>query len=220
MPDAPHRSRHRARIAVGLALLVGVCGFGVMVHQQMPSWYARLWHPLEYENAVRTEADRYGLDAALIAAVAEAESGFVPDSRSSQGAVGVMQILPNTARFIARQPSRPSPSPEDLTNPEVGIAYGAWYLRYLIDRHGSVPSALAAYNAGESNLRRWEEQAENQGRSLRVPDDIPFTETRQFVERVENLADLYRRSYDDRLGPSVPGLALAKAPRRIVATER
>jgi soluble lytic murein transglycosylase len=220
MPDPPRKTTRRIVLAVALTFLVAVAGAGVVVHRTMPAWYARLWHPLEYQDAIRTESDRYGLDAALVAAVAEAESGFVPDSRSSEGAVGVMQILPGTARFIARQPTRPSPSPERLTEPEVGFAYGAWYLRYLIDRHGSVPSALAAYNAGESNLSRWEEQAENQGHSLIVPDDIPFTETREFVARVEELARVYRRSYDDRLGAPVPGLALVKAPRRIVATQR
>jgi soluble lytic murein transglycosylase len=221
MSRPPHRSPRRRRWPLFGAAVIAVLAVGAIgVHRAMPAWYARLWHPLEYENAIRSEADRYGLDSALVAAVAEAESGFTPDSRSSEGAVGVMQILPGTARFIARQPTRPSPSPERLTEPDVGFAYGAWYLRYLIDRHGSVPSALAAYNAGESNLSRWEEAAESQGRSLRVPEDIPFTETREFVSRVEDLAKVYRRSYDDRLGAPIPGLARVTARRRIVATER
>jgi soluble lytic murein transglycosylase len=220
MSSVPDRPRRRIWPAIAVVFAVALAGGAIGVHRSMPAWYARLWHPLEYENAIRTEANRYGLDPALVAAVAEAESGFTPDSRSSEGAVGVMQILPGTARFISRQPTRPSPSPERLTEPEVGFAYGAWYLRYLIDRHGNVPSALAAYNAGESNLSRWEAGAELKGRSLRVPQDIPFTETRDFVSRVEELAGLYRRSYDGRLGEPIPGLARATVRRRIVATER
>jgi soluble lytic murein transglycosylase len=184
-------------------LIVVVLGLGLawlLVHQAMPSWYARLWYPLHYEVAIVENAGRNGLEPALVAAVIETESGFVPDSRSSQGAVGLMQVLPATARFVAEGPRRPSPAPERLEDPEVNIAYGTRYLRYLIDRHGSVPLALAAYNGGEANVDRWLAEAEAAGRTLRVPDDVPFPETRAFVERVLELRGVYRRTYAEELG--------------------
>ncbi|MEA2277967.1 MAG: soluble lytic murein transglycosylase, partial [Solirubrobacteraceae bacterium] len=182
-----------------LALVAIVGGAWFEVHRTMPSWYARLWYPLEYEDAVRTEAARNDLDPALVAAVINTESGFVPDSRSSQGAVGLMQILPETARFIAQGPGRPSPPPDHLETPAVNIAYGSRYLRYLIDRYGTVPLALAAYNGGETNLTDWLSQASKSGKTLEIPRDIPFSETRDFVSRVLDTTPIYRRAYGDRL---------------------
>ena len=183
-------------------LIVVVVGLGLawfLVHQAMPAWYARLWYPLHYERTIVEAAGRNGLEPALVAAVIQAESGFVPDSRSSQGAVGLMQVLPATARFVAEGPRRPSPPPDRLEDPHVNIAYGTRYLRYLIDRHGSVPLALAAYNGGEANVDRWVTEAEAAGRTLRVPDDVPFPETRAFVERVLELRGVYRRTYGEEL---------------------
>ncbi len=184
---------------VALTALVIVGGAWLEVHRTMPSWYARLWYPLEYEDAIRAEAARNDLDPALVAAIINAESGFVPDSRSSQGAVGLMQLLPETARFVADSSDRPSPSPDRLGVPAVNIAYGSRYLRYLIDRYGTVPLALAAYNGGETNLADWLEQASRRGKPLQVPRDIPFSETREFVARVLDAVPIYRRAYRERL---------------------
>jgi soluble lytic murein transglycosylase len=190
-----------------LLVLLALAGLGIAwyeVHQTMPAWYARLWYPLEYEDAIRTEAGRNELDPALVAAVIDTESGFAPDSRSGEGAVGLMQLLPATARFVATLPDRPSPPPGALETPAVNIAYGSRYLRYLLDRHGSLDLALAAYNAGETNVARWIDEAEAGGGALNVPADIPFPETRSFVTRVEEATPIYRRAYGDRLGLATP----------------
>jgi soluble lytic murein transglycosylase len=196
------RSAVSTRLATALVVVVGLAIAWLLVHQAMPGWYARLWYPLHYERAIVDNAGRNGLDPALVAAVIETESGFVPDSRSSQGAVGLMQLLPATARFVAEGPDRPSPGPARLEDPEVNIAYGTRYLRYLIDRHGTLPLALAAYNGGEANVERWEAEAAAEGRTLRVPEDVPFPETRAFVGKVLDLRGIYRRTYADRLAPS------------------
>jgi soluble lytic murein transglycosylase len=194
--------RRRGRRVGALVLVLAAVGLAwFAIHRTMPAWYARLWYPLEYTQTIRTEAAREHLDPAFVAAVIYRESKFVPDSRSSRGAVGLMQLLPSTASFIAAQPNRPALPPDELTDPEVSIAYGAWYLRYLIDRYGSAPLALAAYNGGESNLQSWMRRARDEGRSFRVPDDIAFPETRHFVSAVADATTIYRRAYGDRLGP-------------------
>lgn len=209
---APRRRRRIAWLLVALVLLGGLGVAWYEVHQAMPAWYARLWYPLHYADAIRTEAARNDLDPALVAAVIDTESGFVPDSRSSQGAVGLMQLLPGTALYLARGPDRPSPSPDRLEVPEVNIAYGSRYLRYLIDRYGTVPLALAAYNGGETNLTRWLEGARRRGTDLRIPDDIPFSETRGFVRTVLHEVPIYRRAYGDRLfTPSREGRVVTTA---------
>jgi len=198
---ARHRRRRR-RIGLLIVALVALGALGTLgyqVHQSMPAWYARLWYPLEYEQVIREEAARNDLDPALVAAMIDTESGFVPDSRSAQGAVGLMQVLPETARFVSELPRRPSPPPQPLEDPVINIAYGTRYLRYLIDRLGTVDLALAAYNGGESNLQEWLDEAGARGEELRIPQDIPFAETRGFVGRVQEAVPIYRRAYGDRL---------------------
>ena len=97
-----------SRVATAIVLVLGLGLAWLLVHQAIPGWYARLWYPLYYEEAILEHSARNGLEPALVAAVIQAESGFVPDSRSSQGAVGLMQLLPATARFVAEGPRRPA----------------------------------------------------------------------------------------------------------------
>ena len=156
-----------------------------------PSWYARLWYPLRYSAIVRGHAGHYDLDPALLAAVIEAESKFNPDARSSAGAVGLMQLTPTTAKGIALYTGGHHFRLSDLTNPEINVRYGAWYLRHLLDHyHDNERLALAAYNAGEENVDHW--QSEHQG--------IQFEETRDYVKKVERLKKIYRRAYASQLG--------------------
>ena len=193
------RGRGLRRLVVLLVLLAGAGAGWYALHQAMPGWYARLWFPLERVTVIRDEAARYDVDPALVAAVIYEESGFVSDSRSSQGAVGLMQVLPSTARFVATLRPRPSPSPDRLAEPEVNIAYGTAYLHYLLDKYGDVPLALAAYNAGTANVDRWRQEANAEGRALVVPDDVPFPETRSYVEDALRTRDIYKRAYADKL---------------------
>jgi soluble lytic murein transglycosylase len=186
---------------LALGLFLTVCGLTwLAIHRAQPDWYARIFYPLEHVETIRAEAKRYELEPALIAAVIRQESGWVPDSRSAPGAVGLMQVLPSTARFIATHEERPSPPPDQLEDPAVNIAYGSWYLRYLIGRYGSTRAALVAYNAGETNLAEWVAKARADGRDFAFPDDVPFPETRAFVADVEHDVGVYRRAYRAELG--------------------
>ena len=131
---------------------------------------------------IRQQAAEKHLDPALIAAVIYAETKFDPRS-SAAGAVGLMQIMPQTAEFLARRSGATTFTIADLGTPAVNIAYGSYYLRYLLNEyHGNVIDALAAYNGGESNVDRWIADARAQGHALTV-DDIPFPETRAYVRR-------------------------------------
>ena len=111
--------------------------------------------PLTNADLIRQQAAEKRLDPALIAAVIYAETKFEPRS-SSAGAQGLMQIMPQTAEFLARRSGATTFTPTDLGTPQVNIAYGSYYLRFLLDRYGGDKTlALAAYNGGEANVDRW-----------------------------------------------------------------
>jgi soluble lytic murein transglycosylase len=170
-------------------VFAGVGVFAYLQHTE-PAWYARLWYPLHYSAIVRTHASEDHLDPALLAAVIETESKFNPDAHSSAGAVGLMQLTPRTAKGIALYTGGTRFRVSDLTKPDLNIRYGAWYLRHLLDKYRDERLALAAYNAGEENVDRWQKAHEG----------IQFSETRDYVDRVERLQKIYRRAYASQLG--------------------
>ena len=179
------------RRLLSLLVLAGGLLVAVLVLQgSAPGWWERLWYPLEYKEIVRGHARNYNLDPALLAAVIYQESKFKPDAQSSSGAVGLMQLLPDTAKGIALHTGGSQFRVEDLYNPEINVRYGAWYLRHLLRKYGDERLALAAYNAGQNNVDRWK----------RDGLAIQFPETREYVDRVEELKGIYRRSYGDELG--------------------
>ena len=111
-----------------------------------------------------------------------------------------MQLLPQTAEYLARQSGATTFTVADLATPQVNIAYGSYYLRFLIDHYGGqVMPAIAAYNAGATNVDRWLAEAQADSHTFTI-DDIPFPETRAYVERVLNAQGDYRRTYPTQLG--------------------
>ncbi len=174
-----------AVLVVGAALGGGFA----YAHSTEPGWWVRIWYPLRYEAIVRGHAQNYRLDPALLAAVIYQESKFRAHARSSSGAIGLMQLLPDTAKGIAVHTGGSRFRVADLDNPEINVRYGAWYLRHLLDKYGDERTALAAYNAGQENVDRW--RAHGAG--------IAFSETRHYVKRVEHLKVLYRRGYHREL---------------------
>lgn len=156
--------------------------------------------PLRHEDIIRQQAKEKGVDPALIAGVIYAESRFRDGQVSSAGALGLMQITPDTAHDIARRSGGIAFEIDDLAKPQVNIAYGAFYLRELLRHYGGNEAlALAAYNAGLTNVDRWLREAGGQGRTFRV-QDIPFPETRGYVQAVEDAQRDYRANYADELG--------------------
>jgi peptidoglycan lytic transglycosylase len=122
--------------------------------------------------------------------VIEAESKFNPNARSDAGAIGLMQLTPATAKGIAQYTGGSRFRLSDLTNPDINIRYGAWYLGHLLEKYKNERLALAAYNAGQDNVDHW--QAAHEG--------IQFPETRDYIAKVERLKKIYRRAYASQLG--------------------
>ena len=197
---ARRRSVRRRRIAavLGAALVAGLA-----VSLTWPGFHHAVREialPLRHEDIIRQQARDKGLDPALIAAVIYAESRFRDGQTSAAGAQGLMQITPATARMIARKSGGVAFTVRDLGTPQVNIAYGAWYLRYLMGRYaGNETFALAAYNGGEGNVDRWIAAAERRNEALTIAA-IPFSETRTYVQRVRDAQREYRRSYRRELG--------------------
>ena len=150
--------------------------------------------PLAYTSVIREQAVAKHLDPALIAAVIFAETKFDPRT-SSTGALGLMQIEPATAEFLAHRSGATSFQLSDLATPEINIRYGAYYLRYLLDQYGGNETlALAAYNGGQTNVDHWLAQAHAAGSSFTI-DSIPFSQTRAYVRKVEQAQRSYTTQY-------------------------
>ena len=176
------------RRLVFLLLVPLVLAGGLLLYAQSaePSWWLKLRHPLEYEHIVLGHAGNYDLDPALIAAVIYRESRFDPNAVSESGAVGLMQLLPDTAEGIAELTGGEGFVASDLYDPEINVRYGAFYLRRLLTKYdGDLELALAAYHAGQGNVDEWLDQG---GR-------IEFAETREYVDDVLELSERYRKAY-------------------------
>jgi soluble lytic murein transglycosylase len=179
---------------------IAVTGLFVVVAATMLHQATRnLALPLSDASIIRKQAAEKQLDPALIAAVIYAETKFDPRP-SAAGAEGLMQILPSTAYYLAHLSGGVSFSASDLSQASVNVAYGSYYLRYLLDHYnGNQMLALAAYNGGLGNVDKWVAHAQQQGRPLSVAE-IPFAQTREYVRRVLGAERAYRATYPQQLG--------------------
>lgn len=178
-------------LVVASALLLVVAGAAAWVVDAKPDWYLRTRYPLEYENTIRTYAAERHLDPSLVAAVIYAESRFDPNVVSGVGAVGLMQVLPETGRFIARSTGGTDFVEADLRDPDLNVRYGTWLLDYLRARYdGDIETALAAYHAGPANVDKWR----------RSGNGIQFPETQAYVGEVTRVRQIYAQAYGRDLG--------------------
>lgn len=186
--------RRRRWLALGAGAAIVGLGAGVLVASgTFDHALQELTLPLKHEDVIRQQAGEKSVDAALIAAVIYSESKF-SDATSSAGARGLMQITPEAAKEIERLSGGTTFRLDDLSDPEINIRYGTFLLRELLDRYqGDEAAALAAYNAGPGNADEWG------GSDLNV-SDIPFPETRAYVEEVLEKRGAYREKYARELG--------------------
>jgi soluble lytic murein transglycosylase len=195
----PTRRRFRSggrkrRIGVAVvALIVGLGSALLIFRGDVEDTIRSVTLPLKHEDVIRQQAQEKDVPADLIAAVIYAESRF-RDQTSSAGARGLMQITPQTAQIIEDKSGGSTFTLQDLSNPDLNIRYGTFYLKYLLDRFdGNEVAAIAAYNAGETVVETW-------GGAGLTESDIKFSETRGYVDDVLAKRDDYRRSYRSELG--------------------
>lgn len=184
---------------LGKALLVAVILLAlVLCAFWLNEYMEKRKYRLDYPGEIMASSAEFNLDPYLVAAVIHCESGNRPAVVSAKGAVGLMQIMPDTGGWIAAKLSLANFTEPMLTDPALNIRLGCWYLRYLLDRFDGVRShALAAYNAGPGNLQKWlEDEAYSQDGLL---TQIPFAETGSYVERVEKAYEKYKKLYSDEL---------------------
>ncbi|MGE5407941.1 MAG: lytic transglycosylase domain-containing protein [Syntrophothermus sp.] len=187
-------TRRRRLVAFGAVAALLVAAIAILASAGVfDKAIKELTLPLRHDDIIRQQAREKGVDAALIAAVIYSESKFA-DQTSSAGARGLMQITPAAAKFIEKQSGGTTFKLSDLSDPEINIRYGTFLLKELLERYeGDEVAALAAYNAGPGNADRWG------GSRMRV-EDIPFPETRAYVEEVLEKQKAYRESYAKELG--------------------
>jgi soluble lytic murein transglycosylase len=153
-------------------------------------------YPLAFWTMVKQHAEQRGVDPYLVLALIRQESLFDTRARSSATALGLMQLLPSTAKRIAKQVGISSPSPEALFEPEVNLALGTQYLKDLLQRYSNNWfKAIAAYNAGESAVDRWEKEIDTDDIEEFV-ERIPYGETRGYVKLVMRNHRIYKKLYD------------------------
>lgn len=151
---------------------------------------------MPYRQVIFKEAEVNGIDGYLIAAITKTESNFSPTAVSVKGARGLMQIMPDTGKWVAGQKGMPNYTSDLLFNPEFNINIGAYYVSDLYKEYnGDTVVVLAAYNAGRGNVKKWLEEKTWTGDRNNI-DQIPFPETRQFIRKVLFYQQTYRHLYD------------------------
>ena len=157
--------------------------------------------PYKYSEYVNTYSDSYDLKPLFVFAVIKTESNFNEGAHSHKDAVGLMQITGDTGEWIASEMGMMNFSKDDLYNEEINIKMGCWYLRYLLDMfNGNMDLAVAAYNAGPTNVNRWL-QDENYSLNGEVLHYIPFGETKKYVDKVNVYYKAYKFLYEEDIYP-------------------
>lgn len=176
--------RTSLKVIAVLALLVVLAGLST-------PFLLKTIYPLKYENSIEEYSTKYNLDKYLVMGVISAESRFSEDAVSPKSAKGLMQLKDDTAYWCAEKYGIQG----EIYEAEVNIEIGCAYLRYLLDIFGQdTENALAAYNAGQGNVKKWlaDQRYSTDGKNL---DTIPYTETRDYVLRVERRARIYKKLY-------------------------
>ena len=153
----------------------------------------KLFYQREYEEYVTKYSTEFHVPEALIYAVIRAESNFDPNAESSVGAIGLMQLMPDTLDWLSRLLDENSPSGE-INDPETNIKYGTFYLSHLKNRFGDWKTAIAAYNAGHGRVASWLENPEYSDDGVTLKE-IPFEETKNYVNKIESNYNTYKKLY-------------------------
>lgn len=157
----------------------------------------RAQHPLYYADTITAYADAQELDPALVAAVILCESSYDPKAESRLGARGLMQLMPDTAEWVAHKLGEDGAdySFDNLYNPQTNIRFGTWYLGYLSRRfNGDATKIVCAYHAGQGNVDSWLKNPQYSSDGVTL-DVIPTQDTATYASRVLRARDIYRKYY-------------------------
>ena len=179
-------------------VIVGLLAFTTDVLDSVKNKVLMEYYPQNYSDKVEKYSEEYGVKESLVYAVIRTESGFRAEVESSVGAMGLMQIMPETFEWLQNmKDGEIIYTTSELFSPEINIEYGTYFLSYLLSHYdGNEMLAVAAYNAGMTNVDNWlaDEQYSQNGITL---SDIPYNETSQYVERVEKTKAMYESLYYD-----------------------
>ncbi|MGB8953827.1 MAG: lytic transglycosylase domain-containing protein [Tumebacillaceae bacterium] len=184
-----------ARAKRKIVLIIALLALIILVLSS--NWFWQQLYPIHHQELIRTHANANGVDPRLVAALIRVESKFDASNTSHVGAVGLMQLMPETADWIAQQSGIPYHGEQDLSNPETNIKLGTWYIAYLTKQYqGNSVMAVAAYNAGPGRVSRWLSTNVWDG-AIDTTDRIPVGETRHYVQRVFFNYEKYQQFYPD-----------------------
>lgn len=179
-----------------LGLIVLAAGLLLIFGSKIVSKLRESSLPLSYREEIVNAAHRYGLEPAFVAAVVRTESNFDPKAVSGDGAIGLMQVLPATGEWIAWRRGAEFDR-EKLYDPEFNLDYGCWLMSFLLERYGGNEKyALIAYNAGFARLDEWLKTNADENGEL---GEIPYAETRNYVDRITRLKERYGEVYGTEL---------------------
>lgn len=176
-----HRNKTWTIICVVMVLAVALLLRGVIMYQL---------YPLKYVDEIKKYSAEYQLDPYFVSAIICTESGFNQTAESSRGAMGLMQIMPDTGSWAAEKIGIPDYTKEMLNQADTNIRIGCWYLSYLKDMFaGDENKVMAGYNAGPNNVIEWAGDGELK--------DIPFDETKNYLVKVKRNHQIYKGLYDE-----------------------
>lgn len=155
--------------------------------------YYNYFFPMKYQKEISALAVKYDVGGGIIASVANVESNFEENAISNKGAVGIMQLMPSTAKWIAGK-IKVDFSDDKLMQAEYSLELGSFYLAYLIDYFGDEKLGICAYNAGQGNVSNWlsDKRYSQDGKTL---TEIPFQETRIYLQKVLYNYNYYKNKY-------------------------
>lgn len=158
----------------------------------------QLMYPIKYEEEIKYYTSEFGTNPYLVLSVIKVETSFNADKISSAGAMGLMQLMPNTANWIIEEGDFSEFTEAEIMEPDVNIALGSWYLSYIYERFdGNVYVTIAAYNAGPGNVTKWLNDGVWDGTVENI-DQIPIGETRHYIQRVLHYYNRYKWVYEDQ----------------------
>lgn len=175
-------------LSLFIAILIIIINYKILL---------RHYFPTNYNKIVNKYATEYKLDPNLIYALIKVESKFDPLAKSHKGALGLMQITPQTGRYISELLGDKNFNEEKLYDPQVNIKYGCFYVSKLLkDFNNNLDCLLGAYNGGEGNVRKWIKNGGNGEKILKVKD-VPFEETKTYINKVKIIYKIYTFLYSN-----------------------